>query len=665
MTSSKRYLPLSHRRIALALFALFAGIYLLTTGGHTSSIDEELLFGITENLVVWGSFALNAARPDADPVYSYYAPGQPMLAIPLYLLGRGVASFFPPDAYPWVTRVITLWFNPLITAGSAALLYLAVVFLGYRRAVAIGTAVLYGFATFAWEYSKTFFAEPATAFFLFASFVVALYEQRHQDTEAHNEARQGDAGVSKHHRRGLKLLFVSGMLAALALPIKIHGGLAFPFLGLYAALGGARRPFVSFATLARFLAWGLGVGAVFVFQAWYQWSLYDNPFLPGYGTGVLSHFNPKYFWYRLSGLVWSSGRGMIWYAPPLLLLPVGLWLLWRRDWRASLLCIAVTIAHLAFYANLLYWHGGGSWGPRYLVIALPFMVLPLAAFLDTLRGWHTPVRMAALLLTLLLALPVQLGGVAIANEAFFSTRRNVHRDHFDPFDSAIAGHLGLALDRAGQYYDVLLAPDSVSLLSGFSYSEGDRDEGEQLPRWSHPEATIALRHPDVPTLWMTLGLDGCRPPPLPPAQVTLHTDERWLLADTPCPPRTYHLLLPPQSRRLVLRSPPWNPSSVGIERDETLGVQVYRLSASAGGQSLALQAHLIPPTPMPTGYVSIRRWVGDHRMPHWDFWWWYIRFSDLPRVPLGVLAGVWFAVAFGLIGWGGWQLRKSGNVSYQ
>lgn len=650
----------SHGRIALALFALLAGIYLLTTGGHTSSKDEELLFGVTESLVRWQSFALNAARPNDTPIYSYYGPGQPITAMPLYALGRTLAALFPEDAYPWVTRVITLWLNPLVVAATGALVYLAVVLLDYSRRIAIATTFIYGFATMAWPYSKTFFSEPLTAMPLFAAFVLLLYDCKQQQS--------GNSGVS----RSMVLLVLSGFLATYALTVKVHGALIFPFVALYAGmcllpttLPFAWKNVVQQAALrktivVRWLAWGLGAAIVFALLGLYQWHLYGDPFSTGYGSSVFSHFNPKYFWYRLSGLVWSPGRGIIWYAPPTMLWPIGMWLLWKRNWQVTLVCGAVVFAHLGFYALLLYWHGGGSWGPRYLTIALPFLVLPLAAFLQTLRGWRTPWRTGLLILTLLITIPVQLGGVAIANEAFFSTKRNVERDHFDPFDSAIAGHLGLVVEHLNDYYQVFFAPNSIAFQRGFAYSEGDREEGEQVPRWSNQaSATLDLRPPpDADTVQLELALHGCLPPPLDPRPITLRTRNETLIAATPCPPRVYHLLLPARRTKLLLASPLWTPAEVGIEREGQLGVLVRDLQARADGKDLTVQGTLIPISPMPTGYVSIRRWTGDHRLNHWDTWLWYVTFSDLPPAPLRLLVGIWLTLALGLIAWGSYQLLR-------
>lgn len=667
-----------HTRIALALCALLAGIYLLSTGGHTSSKDEELLFGVTENLVVWKSFALNAARPDAPSEYSYYGPGQPVIAAPLYAIGRGVASFFPDDAYPWVTRVVTLWLNPLVTAATAAMLYLSVTLLGYSYRIALVTALIYGLATQAWPYSKTFFGEPLTALLPFAAFVLL------------QQAAQLPLALP---RTKYVLFFASGVLTTLSLPVKVHAALVVPFVGIY-ALFVALMPFLDNYIISRkgaktqrldkdqtvgdtclpetgagytpsswftlLLAWALGAGIIVLLLGWYQWSLYGNPFSTGYGSSVFSHFNPKYFWYRLSGLVWSPGRGVIWYSPPTLLLPLALWLLWKRSKPVALLCSAVILAHFGFYAMLLYWHGGGSWGPRYLTIAMPWMIVPLAAMLHTLRGWRTPWRTGLLVATLVIALPVQLGGITIANEAFFSTKRNVHRDHFDPLDSAIAGHLSLVVTQLTDYYTIYLAPNSVVFLSGFAYSEGNREHNEQVPRWSnHSPATIDVRPPQAQTVLLRLALNACRPAPFVPQPVTVRLQRTTLVDDMPCPPRTYAVLLPTQHTTLHIETLLWKPSEAGLNRDGVLGVQVLSLEAYADGTPLTLRGDLIPTTTMPTGYVSIRRWTGDHRLGHWDFWWYYILYSDLPAVPLGVLVGIWLTIAIGLIGWGAWNLRTA------
>ena len=86
----------------------------------------------------------------------------------------------------------------------------------------------------------------------------------------------------------------------------------------------------------------------------------------------------------LYGLLLSPGKSLFLYAPPLLLSLAGLPLLVRaRGWRSFVL-VATPLVYLLVYGSKGVWHGGG-WGPRYLVPALPFLVL-----------WSLPVWEAAL-----------------------------------------------------------------------------------------------------------------------------------------------------------------------------------------------------------------------------------------------------------------------------
>src|SRR5947207_5353703 len=149
---------------ALALFLAFAGFYLLTASGHFYTVDEETLYLMTESLVerhtlalpadAWGivgQFGLVVDPSQASgPVYAIFTPGQPVAAVPLYLLGRAVAALFPPEAHGYVTRFFVATFGSFVTAATVAVLYLLTRALGYRGRVALGLAAIYGLATTAW-----------------------------------------------------------------------------------------------------------------------------------------------------------------------------------------------------------------------------------------------------------------------------------------------------------------------------------------------------------------------------------------------------------------------------------------------------------------------------------------------------------------------------------
>ena len=141
------------------------------------------------------------------------------------------------------------------------------------------------------------------------------------------------------------------------------------------------------------------------------------------------------------------------------------------------------------------------------------------------------------------------------------------------------------------------------------------------------------------------------------APIAIHSDGVLLVAAETCPRRTFHLLLPAGHTDLSLEAPAWDPMAEGIEREGPLGVVLEHVSAQAGDRQLTLRGNLIPIPPVPTGQVMLRRWAHDYRYGHWDFWWWYLANSGLPRLPSSLLAGAWAITAGSLIAWGYRRLR--------
>lgn len=670
----------TERCVPWAVFALLAGVYLLTTGGHTYASDEEQLFRVAESLATQGSFALNAGSAE-PPVYSVYGPGQPLVAVPLYLLGWALAGLFPPEGYAYVTRAVVGWLNPLITAASGGLMALAALRLGYRPRAAAGGALLYGLATMAWPHSKTFFAEPLAAGLSFGAFVLALRGPR--------IARAGGGRQLPAWR-----LALSGVLAGLACAVKVQAGLALPLLGLWllahhaprwAELGGARRArWVAIACRLLLVAalWGGGVLLGLGLLGGYQWALFGNPLRSGYGgaSGVFAGNWAE----GLYGLLLSPGKGIVWYAPPLLLLPPALWLLWRRERATALLCAGLALATLLFYGKVIFWHGDGAWGPRYLNMALPFASLPLVALLDGAPN-TTVVKLqrrkerkvvvapnfAALRFILLgatlLAVPVQLGGVLINLNAYLGVQREAGRRYFELAQAPIVGHLRLLAAQTEQGYRLWLAPNTLALAEGFSYSEGDRAAGAQFPRWTLPNAWVAWRVPaERGGVRLELTLGGCLPAALPPAQPALVVQGVELRGPVACPPRRYQLLLAPGASRLELRSAGWRPAEVGIEREGELGVYLLNAQASVAGQPLALAGELVPVSPAPATPVALRQWTSDYRYGHWDLWIWYLTRSGLPAGPVRILATIWAGLGLALLVGGAVGLGRSlsGTMRY-
>ena len=133
--------------------------------------------------------------------------------------------------------------------------------------------------------------------------------------------------------------------------------------------------------------------------------------------------------------------------------------------------------------------------------------------------------------------------------------------------------------------------------------------------------------------------------------------------DTACPSRTYHFALPTRAAKLTISAKPWNPAAFSDERDEELGTLLQQISAQVDGQPLTLQGETLPVPPMPLNSYDIRHWMGDHRMSHWDFWWWFLLHDRLSIGSNLLLAGIWLVAALGAGGWDLYQLARSSSVS--
>ena len=637
-----------HLALPLFITLLLTGIYLLTTGGHFYAIDEEQMFVLTETIATRGSFAVGEEQ--GVPIYSKFGPGQSLMAVPFFGIGWAVATLFPPESYIYLTRALVSWLNPFVTGATGGLIALAALRLGYSRRSAIIVALIYGLATLAWPHSKSFFAEPLAAALTFAGFALALPPPGQQ-------------------RAGAGRWLAAGLCAALACSVKIQAGLLLPLLGLWVIWEGvlsraAREewtgrlpPHHSYQQLLftgairTIVPWLLGALLGLALLGSYQWLLFGTPLRSGYGDA--SQAFSGYLSVGLYGLILSPGKGIIWYAPPLLLLPIGLVLLWRRNRGVTILVGAATVATFLFYALVVFWHGDGAWGPRYLNMVLPFMVLPLVTLIDhPPRPKLRPLR-PLLLAALLMAAPVQLAGVLINLNAYLDVQRDSYRRYFDPSQSPILGHLRLIGVQLADSYALHVAPGSLALIDGFSYSEGDRDRGEQLPRWSLPSATIAIRPPTGgAAIRVSLSMSGCLPTPLPPADLRLTLNGAPLISNVACPPRRYELLLPPIPSRLTLESSGWNPTDIGLERKGPLGISILQASASAAGEPLTLTGRLVPIDPAPVGQNSLRRWASDYRYGHWDLWLWYLIHAGFPFWPSLLVAILWGGLGFAFIGAG-------------
>jgi hypothetical protein len=260
--------------------------------------------------------------------------------------------------------------NPLLTAWTGALLFRTGRRLGWSRPLAISAALIFGLGTMAWPYTQSFFSDPVASWGLFA----AAY------------------GLLAYAQSGRKLyLFGSGLAWGLAyltrtinlmtLPIYVVG-LALVLTPAFSQLGAdfAARLRAAFWQYWRpVVAFAIPIVAAGLASLWWNWARFGSLWDTGY---VATETFSADWGFGLFGLTVGPARGVLWYNPILILaIPGALWF-WRRQRRILFLALALIVLFFAVYAKWYMWHGGYSWGARFIVPALPFLTL-LAA-----PGWQ-------------------------------------------------------------------------------------------------------------------------------------------------------------------------------------------------------------------------------------------------------------------------------------
>ncbi|KPL06920.1 hypothetical protein AMJ85_10090 [candidate division BRC1 bacterium SM23_51] len=421
------------KRPAAALFLAFLGLYLLTMGGHLYSPDEEILFLTTRSLADHRSLAIEPSEPMQGFAtrrgvdgreYGQYGIGQPLLAIPFYLLGGTLANWAHrttgdrPIAFSvvqyhgeapheqWERLGVSL-FNQFVAALLVMLLFALAADLTGDRTAAMMTAVLYGAGTIAWVHSKPFFTETLATLLVFSAFALLVRARLYR-------------------RPGWVTL--AGCAAGYALLTRLDSLFAFPALGVLLvwpdpASGGPvkyrspTRPTAGNGRRARGQTLANALGDLLRDQAAWgrigrfcppvvlaclvilglNWVRFGSPLATGYEDqpeGV-AFINPLLV--GLYGFLFSVGKGLFFFSPPLVLFFWSIRRFVRHAPPAGWAVIVLVTTVLLVHAKWINWAGGWCWGPRHIFMVHVFLALPICVLLARPRRRIVTVAYALLL----------------------------------------------------------------------------------------------------------------------------------------------------------------------------------------------------------------------------------------------------------------------------
>ncbi|MFN8498238.1 MAG: phospholipid carrier-dependent glycosyltransferase [Anaerolineae bacterium] len=457
----------------VALYLLFLSVYLLSAPGHFISLDHVHVYLTTQSIVERGSLAikpLGNSVPAADGLaYSPYVPAQSILSIPLYLVGKFVGNVSPDAVQQYfaghgdgdyagaVTIFFVSLFNQLITPLICILVALFCMEMGFSKRVAVATAVVLGFGTLCWVMAREYFQHPLEALAVLAA-VYVLFAHRRRLRPWHAFVAGGALGVGILTRSNvvtLTPLLLIYMLLLVPMPALNDASPAAPWrdrLGITAQgwprlqAGWARSVIVD--RLPYLAAFGVPLAAALAVLLYLNVIKYGSAL--NFGPQVAPGFSTP-LWVGLYGYLLSPGRSILLYSPPLLLAAFAFDEFWRGFRREAILFLSIFAVYLLVFSSYLYWHGGWSYGPRYLLAPLPLLMIPLAYVFR--RSW----RLVILAALVAFGVVVQVAGVAInLNEVYFDWLRMGLAPEdaylYVPQISAIPTHIQNLL--AGRYIDL-------------------------------------------------------------------------------------------------------------------------------------------------------------------------------------------------------------------
>ena len=352
---------------------LLASIYMLTWSGRINSNDALLLLNASGSLVRYGDMRadLGAGNTPTSPGQLIPGPGfeslpeirveplQAWLAAPLYWLALRLPG-------PGLAHTVYL-FNVLVSAAAVSLFFLYARMLGHSERAALLASLLLGLATIVWPYSDSFFQAPLT---LLMILLVAFQLERWR--------RSG-------WRAPMPALLA--LLALLLMPLARQSALlALPALAVLVLPDLRSRLRVRQWLL---LVSGMLMAPILVALVLRsEWSRILNEL-----GNRLAQLDLAFSARVLHSYLISPG-GSLWGTSPVLLLALpGAWLLWRsrrvRYVLVALLMLAGFALTFAFWQGI-HWFGGLSWPPRFLIPAVPFLLLPTLPVLERVTQGPRP-----------------------------------------------------------------------------------------------------------------------------------------------------------------------------------------------------------------------------------------------------------------------------------
>ena len=371
-------------KIHLALFLFFFSVYVLTGQGSIQSADGKIMFLLTQAMVENHSVSFSEIVSLSDtpgPQYSKYGLGMSVLAIPFYLFGK-LLSFLLGIEASLATQFTVSMINAMLTALSCLMVFrIATERFEFTLRIGLFLALGFGLSTIAWYYSEDFMSEPATTFFLLS----AVYWVTGKDRSTRN-------------------LLWAGTFLALAVSCRLAVLVVIPGFIFYQWMVWAESAEKDIKQLVMdLLRPAIPVVAVLMLIMIYNYLRFGGPLETGYEK-ISGRFLLGFF-----GILFSPGKSLFLFNPLTLFGCLAFMFFLREQRKTALLFGWLVVSHLVLFSFWHSWQGGMSWGPRLMLVVLPYLILPIGFLLRE----HKQAVKIPVLLALVVGILIQLPSVTV------------------------------------------------------------------------------------------------------------------------------------------------------------------------------------------------------------------------------------------------------------
>ncbi|MDQ6837732.1 MAG: hypothetical protein M3137_05180 [Actinomycetota bacterium] len=372
-----------------AVFLAAVFLFALADSGHIQTIDVQEAIDVAQRLVAHGAVSVTGFPIGGG---GGVVGGQGGLFYAPHDIGLTLA-FVPVAALHQVGAIggntadfLDTLVNPIFAALLVAVYFRFQLLLGVTARLAALATSLLALCTIVFPYAHFSFDATATAFFLLSA-LLALYAAK--------------------RRGGLWRYLLSGGACGAAMLLRVDSIIVVACFAVW-LLASQRRERRG-AALRRVVLWAVPLLAVAAVTAWYDHvrfgSLVDNGHKSNSATMLTTPL-----WDGVGGQLFSPGKGIVFFAPLVLVGLVGFRYLARRSLPLTATTVGALVAYVGYHSLVANWSGEIAWGPRFLVPVFTLMMLPLGLVLcewRRLRLWSR----ASIVALAIAGLMVQLVGV--------------------------------------------------------------------------------------------------------------------------------------------------------------------------------------------------------------------------------------------------------------